>query len=52
LEHGRVEQVLRLRVSLPALLLQAGDCATLLPHTALLPTAMRLCQTGVLQPVL
>jgi hypothetical protein len=52
LEHGRVEQVLRLRLWLPALLLQAGDCETLLPHSALLPTAMRLRETGVLHAVL
>jgi hypothetical protein len=52
LEHGRVKQVLRLRSVLPAVLLQAGHCATLLPHRSLLPAAMRLCETGVLQSVL
>jgi hypothetical protein len=52
LEHGRVKQVLRLRTVRPAVLLQAGHCATLLPHRSLLPAAMRLREAGVLPTVL
>jgi len=44
--------VLRLRTLLPAVLLQAGYCAALLPHRSLLPAAMRVRETAVLQPVL
>jgi hypothetical protein len=44
--------MLRLRTVRPAVLLQAGYCATLLPRCSLLPAAMRVRETTVLPPVL